>query len=215
MRISSEGAGPTERFERLRLLHARVVRDSVALMHRVTPGDLGRPTPCAGWTVADLLAHMTAQHRGFAAAALGDGADLAHWSVHPVTDTVEAVARYAEAAADVGAAFAALDAPDRPFLLPEFTVDRTFPADRAVGFHFIDYVVHGWDITRGLDLPYDPEPDILDAALPIALSVPDGDTRLAPDSPFRPGIPLPPGAATLDRILATLGRTPDRPTGGH
>ncbi|MFE5484966.1 TIGR03086 family metal-binding protein [Streptomyces sp. NPDC056527] len=205
MRISLEAEGP---FERLRLLHARVVRDSVALVERVTPGDLGRTTPCAGWTVADLLAHMTAQHRGFAAAALGDGAELAHWSVHPVTDTADAVARYAEAAEHVVAAFAALGGPDRPFLLPEFTVDRTFPAGRAVGFHFIDYVVHGWDMARGLDLPYDPDADILDAALPIALSVPDGATRLSADSPFRPGIPLPPGAGTLDRILAALGRHP-------
>ncbi|MEU9862939.1 TIGR03086 family metal-binding protein [Streptomyces sp. NPDC047971] len=185
-----------------------MIRDSVALVERVAPGDLGRATPCAGWTVADLLAHMTAQHRGFAAAARGDGAKLAHWSVVPVTASADGVARYAEAAEHVLAAFAALDGPDRPFLLPEFTVDRTFPAGRAVGFHLVDYVVHGWDVARGLDLPYAPGPDVLDVALPIALSVPDGATRLTPDSPFGPGIPLPPGAGTFDRILAALGRHP-------
>ncbi|MEU6881887.1 TIGR03086 family metal-binding protein [Streptomyces sp. NPDC046712] len=204
MRISSKGSKDserTERFDRLRLLHARVVQDSVDLVRRVTPADLSRPTPCAGWTLADLLAHMTAQHRGFAAAALGQGGDLTHWSESAVD-----IARYADAAERVVAAFAAVDAPDRPFLLAEFSVDRPFSADRAIGFHFIDYVVHGWDVARTLDLPYEPGPDILDAALPIALAVPDGDARLAPDSPFRPGLTPAPDAGTLDRILAALGR---------
>ncbi|NML52559.1 hypothetical protein HHL19_17940 [Streptomyces sp. R302] len=55
-------------FDDLRRLHARVVRDSVHLVARVTPADLTRPTPCAGWDLKDLLDHMTAQHHGFAAA---------------------------------------------------------------------------------------------------------------------------------------------------
>lgn len=32
---------------------------------------MSRPTPCAGWSLRDLLARMTVQHRGFAAAAAG------------------------------------------------------------------------------------------------------------------------------------------------
>ena len=55
----------------VRELDRRAVRASVDMVAKVTIEDLGRPTPCAGWTLADLLAHMTAQHRGFAAAAEG------------------------------------------------------------------------------------------------------------------------------------------------
>ncbi|MGW7257741.1 TIGR03086 family metal-binding protein [Streptomyces sp. NPDC054834] len=197
--------------DRLRRLDAQAVRYSVALVRRVTPDDLLRPTPCSAWTLSDLLAHMTGQHRGFAAAALGHGEDLAHWRVRlPAEDaaTEDAVAEYGEAAEQVITAFAAVAAPDRPFALPELSAVRTFPAAQAIGFHLIDYVVHSWDVARSLGVAYDPGPELLAAALPLARTVPDGDFRLAPDSAFRPALPADDGASTLERILTTLGRSP-------
>ncbi|MFI1205360.1 TIGR03086 family metal-binding protein [Streptomyces sp. NPDC020883] len=204
------GAAGHADLDLLRRLDARAVRSSVALVERLDAGDLGRPTPCAGWDLAALLGHLTAQHRGFAAAALGHGQELAHWAVRPVGGDVPAVVADHRAAADeVIAAFTAVDAPDRPFALPEFTTERTVPAIQAIGFHLIDYVVHAWDLARTLGLSYDPDPELLDAALPIALAVPDGAARRAPGSSFRPGLPVAEGAGSLDRILAMLGRAPD------
>ena len=52
----------------IRELDRRAVLASVEVVSRVTAADLGRATPCAGWTLGDLLAHMTVQHHGFAAA---------------------------------------------------------------------------------------------------------------------------------------------------
>src|SRR6266516_204879 len=46
-------------------LDARVVRATVGLVSQVGPADLARPTPCAGWTLGDLIGHMTAQHDGW------------------------------------------------------------------------------------------------------------------------------------------------------
>src|ERR1700685_3712747 len=60
-------------------LDAEAVRASVRVVGLAGPEDLARMTPCAGWTLGDLVAHMTAQHDGFAAAAAGEGADLARW----------------------------------------------------------------------------------------------------------------------------------------
>ncbi|MET9517940.1 TIGR03086 family metal-binding protein [Streptomyces sp. NPDC002994] len=194
-------------FHRTRRLHAQTVRDSITLVRRVTPDDLPRPTPCAQWALSDLLAHMTAQHQGFAAAALGHGQDLTHWTVRPLGD--DAVAQYSEAAERVIAAFAAVDAPDRAFALPEFAVAHTFPAVQAIGFHLVDYVVHSWDVARSLSLAYAPGPELLRAALPIARAVPDGASRFAPDSHFRPGLTPAPDPSTLTRILTALGRSPD------
>ncbi|KUL35021.1 hypothetical protein ADL22_28830 [Streptomyces sp. NRRL F-4489] len=205
MHTNNEGAA----LDRLRALDARAVRGSVALVDRLAPGDLARPTPCAGWDLAALLGHLTAQHRGFAAAARGRGADPGHWAVHPVGDDVPAaVDRYRRAAEDVLTAFAAVDGPGRPFALPEVSTERPVPAARAIGFHLVDYVVHSWDLARALDLPYDPDPELLDAALPIARAVPDGASRQAPGSSFRPALPEPDGAGALDRILTMLGRAP-------
>jgi uncharacterized protein (TIGR03086 family) len=190
-------------------LHRRVVRTSIDIVSRVTVADLERATPCSEWNLGDLLAHMTVQHRGFAAAA-GEGADLAVWQVRPLGD--QAVAAYVAAAEGVIAAFGADGVLEREFALPEITTRMTFPAARAIGFHFIDYVVHGWDVARSIDVPYTLHPDVTETALRIAQEVPDGPERLRPGAAFRPGLVAPAGAGPLEVILAALGRSPAWPS---
>ena len=159
------------------ILDARAARASVRVVSQASVADLARPTPCADWRLAELLAHMTAQHNGFAAAAAGDGGDLVHWQTGaPVADPV---GEYAAAAERVIAAFAAAVVPAREFVLPEISPELRFPAVVAIGFHFVDYVVHGWDVARTLGRDYDLEPDVLAAAVAIARAVPDGERRRA------------------------------------
>jgi len=185
-------------------LDALAVRASMGLVARATAADMARPTPCAGWTLHDLLAHMAAQHYGFAAASVGD-ADVAGWRPRPMGDDPVAVSR---AAADhVLAAFAADGVLDREFPLPEIRRDFMFPARQAISFHFVDYVVHSWDVAKTLDLPVDFEPAVLDEALAVAKAVPDGDARLKPDAAFAPKVEWS-GGSRLDQIVAVLGRVP-------
>ncbi|MGV9273436.1 TIGR03086 family metal-binding protein [Streptomyces griseosporeus] len=203
----------------IRASDARAVRDSVAVVRRVTPDDLTRPTPCAAWNLGDLLEHMTVQHRGFAAAARGAGADIAPWK--PEQPGPGTIRRYLTAADEVIEAFAEVTAADQEFTLPEFGTDAVFPAVRAIGFHFIDYVVHAWDVARALGVPFAPSPDLLDAALPLALAVPDGTHRRRPNAAFAPAQPHSTLQDPLARILLHLGRSPswappakDAPAGG-
>jgi uncharacterized protein (TIGR03086 family) len=194
-----------------RSLHRIAVLASVDVVSAVTIEDLSRVTPCADWRLADLLAHMTVQHRGFAAAARGHGADPAIWQPATVADAVAAdpAGSYAAAAADVIDAFADLDELDAAFALPEFGPDATFPGALAIGFHFVDYVVHGWDVARTMGHPFDLPPDVVAAALPIALAVPDAEFRAADGAPFGPSIQPREKANDLDRALAYLGRSPE------
>jgi uncharacterized protein (TIGR03086 family) len=185
----------------------RAVRATVTVVARVTPADLDLPTPCAEWNLGALLAHMTAQHRGFAAAAAGHGADPEVWQ-----PTGNPLLEYAEAADQVIAAFAAPGVPERDFLLPEVAGDRPIPGSTAISFHFVDYVVHGWDVARALGLPWVLPEDVLVAALPIARAVPGGDRRLTPGAAFAPGLPVAAGTETLTEILALLGRSPAWPS---
>lgn len=201
-------------------LHRRAVLASVDVVSRIGDGDLGRDTPCAGWRLGDLLAHMTVQHDGFAAAAgdrwqgaaptssaaKGLGADPAVWQPRPLG--ADPTGEYAAAAHRVLDAFAAPGVLAREFALPEISTAVTFPAERAIGFHLVDYVAHGWDVARSLGLPYRLDPDVLDIALRIAAAVPDGENRLAPGAAFAPALPVPEDAPTLDRIVALLGRSP-------
>jgi uncharacterized protein (TIGR03086 family) len=189
--------------------HHTVIHASIDVVSKVQADDLDRPTPCAEWTLADLLAHMTAQHHGFAAAARGRGSDLTAWQVRPLGPSP--VTEYTDAAEDVLAAFAEPGVPDRKFELPEFHPVSHFPAAQAIGFHLIDYVVHGWDVARSLRLGYGLAPELAEPALRIALAVPNGANRLAPDAAFGPALTTSDDADPLNRILSALGRYPDWP----
>lgn len=195
-------------------LNARAVRYSIEIVDQVRLGDLGRPTPCAGWTLADLLDHMTVQHHGFAAAADGHGQDLETWKVRPLGD--DAVAEHRAAAELVLRAFAAPDVPARTFNLPEFEDALSppdFPGALAMGFHFIDAVVHGWDVAKAIGVPFELDADLLAAAMKVAFAVPTGQARLKEGAAFKPVLAEADANEnpTIDRILAFLGRSPRWP----
>jgi uncharacterized protein (TIGR03086 family) len=182
--------------QNIRDLHRRSLDAVRPIVDRVRPADLDRPTPCAGWDLRALLAHMTGQDRGFAAAALADVSAEAFAPREPAT--------WEAGAAVVLAAFAAAD-PDRPVLLPEFA-GRRFPLHVVIGFHLLDTLVHGWDVaaTLGIDVTYDE--DLCAAAHTQAQLVPTGATRTAPGAPFAPVLPT--SATGWDHTLALLGRDP-------
>jgi uncharacterized protein (TIGR03086 family) len=192
-------------------LHRIAVLQSIDIVGGVTASDLDRPTPCDGWNLFDLLAHMTVQHRGFAAAARGLGADPKIWRVDSVLEAVKSDPRgeYAKAAHDALEAFAADGTADASFALPEFGDGAVFPAAMAIGFHFVDYVVHGWDVAASLGVRYDLPSAVIGAVLPLVLSVPDDKNfRAMEGAPFAPALP-PTGADDFERILRHLGRNPD------
>lgn len=197
--------------EDLRPFHRAAVAASIDVVAQVAAADLVRPTPCAGWNLGDLLTHMTVQHNGFAAAARGDGADLAVWDPARVADEVAAdpAAAYAAAADAVLEAFAADEVLDATFAMPEFGPGATVPGAMAIGFHFVDYVVHGWDVARSIGVPFELPADVVAAVLPVALAVPDTDVRDAPNSPFAHALTPAEGADGLDTVLRHLGRSPE------
>ncbi len=187
-------------FDQLVDLDRRAVVETMQLMCAVTPDDLDRPTPCAGWTVDDLLAHMTGQQIGFAAAARGVGHDLALWS--------PSRRPYLEVCVDVLAAFGSSPGVhERAFALPEIGDGGPFPAPVAVSFHLVDNVVHAWDLAVSIDAPIELDADVLAAALRVAEQVPNGAERRAPGAAFAPGRDEP-AQHDLDRILLILGRDP-------
>ncbi|MEV5845914.1 TIGR03086 family metal-binding protein [Streptomyces sp. NPDC051985] len=187
------------------------VREAVRVVDLAGGADWERDTPCAGWTLRRLVAHMAAQHRGFAAAARGAGEDVTHW--REPEDMGEPARVHREAAAEVLGAFAEPGADGRKFALPE--LGGSFPGGMAIGFHFIDYVVHAWDVAATLGVPVELPGDTLDAALAVARLVPADPARRGPGFAFAPVREVPAGAGPLEEALRLLGRDPERwPTGG-
>jgi uncharacterized protein (TIGR03086 family) len=194
----------------VRSFHRAAVLASVDVVDKVRQDHLDLPTPCDGWQLSDLLAHMTVQHRGFAAAARGHGADPAQWDAAAVADAVavDPAGAYASAAADVLEAFTDDSVLTASFALPEFGPGAEFPGTQAIGFHFVDYVVHGWDVARTIGEPFALPDDVMAAVLPLVFAVPDGDFRSAAGSPFAPAIGADDAVSDLDRALLHLGRSP-------
>lgn len=191
----------------IRKLDRTAVLETVRVLERARPEDWDSPTPCTGWTLRRLVAHMAGQHHGFAAAAEGHGGDLAVW--RPAELGEDPLTVHRAAAESVLTAFSRPGVLTREFDLPEISTTTRFPATVAIGFHFLDYVVHGWDVARTLGADLDLGEEILDAALVFALRVPDDERRLRPDPQFRPALPAPAGAGSLDLVLTALGRSPD------
>jgi uncharacterized protein (TIGR03086 family) len=193
----------------IRELDRRALQITSSIVDRVSVGQLDLPTPCAAWTLGQLLAHMVGQHYGFAAAAGGETTDLSVWADRPVGD--DPAGAFAAAAATVTDAFAAEGLLERELWLPEVREGQAFTAPQAISFHFVDYVVHGWDVAATLGVRADFDDDILDAALVIAEQVPDGENRRQVGAAFAPGLGPVAASSTLDRMLVLLGRSPAWP----
>lgn len=182
------------------------VHEAVRVVELAAEADWERDTPCDGWTLRRLVAHMTAQHHGFAAAARGAGQEPAYW--FEPQETADPARVHRSAATAVLAAFAEPGATQRQFALP--ALGGSFPGALAVGFHFIDYVVHAWDVAATLGISLDLPEHALRRALTVARQVPADPTRRGPGFAFAPPLDVPPGAGPLEETLRLLGRTPER-----
>jgi uncharacterized protein (TIGR03086 family) len=186
---------------------ATAVRASIAVVDRVQAADLSNATPCANWNLLELLTHMTAQHRGFAAAANGNGADLAVWANRPLGP--DPVAEYRKAAEELLTAFAEDGVVTREFAIPEVAPDAAFPGEIAVAMHTVDYLVHAWDVAHAINVEFSADLDAVRATSKLVAMIPDGPNRLEPGSAFLPAVAARPGASEFDTMLAALGRDPN------
>ena len=186
--------------------HRSVVESSVAIVSHVTVRDLERATPCIGWTLRHLVAHMIGQNYGFAAAADGHGHDRGVFADRPVSDLP--ASDCAASAQRVIEAFGGPALIEGSMYLPEVRGGMTFPASTAIGFHLVDCVAHGWDVAKSLGIAAEFDQEALQLALTVAEAVPAEAQTLDDRTPFRPSVPTT-STQVLDRIVAALGRSPD------
>lgn len=173
----------------------RAIAYALGSLAFVTPDALGRPTPCAGWTLRDLLGHL---HDSMAA--LQDGAESGRVSFVAVPAGDDALVKVRDRAARLLGAWANAD---DGALVWVHGQPMTAPLMATAGA--IEVAVHGWDIAAacGQDRPI---PDDLAEEL-LELSVVlirDADRP----GRFGPPVPVPADAAPGARLLAFLGRSP-------
>ncbi|RKT52069.1 TIGR03086 family metal-binding protein [Saccharothrix australiensis] len=179
-------------------LNRAAIDANTALFGALTPGDLDRVTPCAGWTVRDLLRHQVDMTLKFDAGARAG-------EVRPRPDE-DLVAAYAVASEQVTESFRAAGFLDRQAEFPGF---GTRPGSSLVAAHFVDNLVHSWDLRRALGVDSTLDGELAHAAYRMALRYPDTPDVRGPGGAFAAAVDVPADAPVTDRLVALLGRTPD------
>ncbi|MCC3779421.1 TIGR03086 family metal-binding protein [Streptomyces sp. UNOB3_S3] len=183
-----------------RPLHSRATDQVAALISRVKPEALGDPTPCDGFDVRGLLAHLVGGVR--AAAELGrTGADVTLTSAEGVPDDGWLRA-YDEARALFDEAWADDAKLDAPVAVPWGELPgRAYLSSGCV----LETVTHTWDLSTALGHPLPLDQELAEYALQWAHRVlPAG--RRGEGVPFGPVRPAPEGADAYARLAAWLGR---------
>jgi uncharacterized protein (TIGR03086 family) len=176
------------------------------LVAGVTGDQWQLPTPCADWTVRQLLNHLVGGNRLFTRVLSGE----------PLPPAEQLGRRAGEdhlgddpAAAWRTSAAALLDAFRGPGVLERtHTVPAgTLPGPAVLHLRIVETLVHGWDLARATG-QQPPFPDEL-AERELAFStdllgrLPEGR------QPFGPSRPADDDAPAIDRLAALLGRSPD------
>jgi uncharacterized protein (TIGR03086 family) len=181
----------------------------------LTDEQLALSTPCAGWTVRDVVQHITGGNDAFASAlaigtAAGVSADAGSMAQRPAKasraagiESVDLLEAYRESVRRLLGAFRQPGALDKTVTVPFGTV----PAAVALHLRGVELLVHGWDLARATGQPMRFPSELAERELaftrPMLAEIP-------PDrAPFASPEPVADDAPAIDRLAACLGRQAD------
>ncbi len=175
---------------------AAALQHSLTAVAELSADDLGRSSPCLGWTVGDVLQHLQGSFDCLSAALnfgrveLGDSPSPAAPAAAAVLATLTSSANSLDRATDRRAAA-------RPVVVGALPLDR----DQVIIVAALEAAVHGWDASAGRGRPL-PIPDPLATELLRLLpGVVAARTGL-----FAPALTVAGAVTPSRRLLAALGR---------
>lgn len=182
-------------------LHDAALDAAVAVIDAIPDAAWDGPTPCAAWTVRDVVGHLAWGNRVLAAATRGapfrePAGDRTITLPPPLPAAYRATVR------EVRLALQADGLPDTI----AFPTGPVTPA-AALRIRVQDLVVHVWDLTAAVGAEW-----CVDDTLTAAAERTARERRAAgtlPPSQFGPPGDLSIASSPLDRLLLTVGRQPD------
>ena len=186
-------------------LHDRAVDETARLVDGVKPEQMNLPTPCAGWDVRLLLAHLVGGNMRWAA--LPNGDPLTRGPARgggPSADLLgdDPAASYRRSAAALQAAWRGPALLDRTFEIPI----GVLPGRAAFHVRLVETVVHAWDLARATGQHPAFDPEIVETAARFSRSHLQGERP--PGTPFAPPVTVANDLPAIDQLAAFLGRAP-------
>lgn len=160
----------------------------------VRPEHLTEPTPCAKWTMQDLLDHMIGVVVGLGAAAAGAPADEFHLGPDPAAQFRDAADATLAAWSTPGVMTQTIDAGPGPM-----------PGSVLAGINLLDTTAHAWDLAVALGRPAALPDDVARAALEQSRAIITAEIR---PGRFEPEVEAPANATVTELLVAYLGRNP-------
>lgn len=178
----------------------QAIQSTRAVLAGVQAGQLGDATPCASWTVRELINHIVGAQHFFTAGVTG-APPAAGETDYAAGDFV---AEFDKAAAIAMEAFSGEGVMQRMLTLPF----GQMPGAALVGLAATDTFVHGWDLAKATGQSTDLDPALAGSLLGAAkMMIQPGFRGADGAAPFGAEQTAPEGASAADQLAAFLGRT--------
>ena len=175
----------------VRVLLARALGQTEAIIESIRPEHADRPTPCPQWTVRDLVEHLV-------------GADLRNFVVMARGETMD----WATPPEPLGADWAGQFHDGAELLQATWTLPAAPPTAGRVEPQITELVVHGWDLLVAMGLSGDILDDELAEHALASSRVMVGPDRRGPGTAFGVVVDVPADAPAYARLAGWFGRDP-------
>ena len=179
---------------------AQAAASTQRIIDKVTSDHGNRSTPCAEWTVDDLIQHVFAVSGR--AKAMAAGIDVvADGSIgDPVGEDL--TTSYRESVASVRRAFG-----DRAIFDTLLTTPMgPYPGRVVFTVTSIEHLIHGWDLAAAIGVPFQFDPDVIERSFQAISDMPDVFANFRTSGAYSPPLTAGDDAGPAVRLLAELGR---------
>jgi uncharacterized protein (TIGR03086 family) len=172
----------------------------------IPEGMLNAPTPCADYSLGDLLDHVSGSLLAFTAAAAKDSGeetargpwgDAAHlgddWRSRLPRDAAALAQAWRDPAAWTGMTRAG---------------GVELHGDIAGVIALDEVVVHGWDVARASGQPYECDERLVEVVYEFVMGFAGPGHEENREGLYQPVVPVPDDAPLLDRLIGLTGRDP-------